>query len=549
MTATLERRRDSPRSRRTSSDVDAAALAAERERLLGPPLTTTARERLAGWLWALAVTALAGVLRFWHLGTPHQLVFDETYYVRNAWTMLATGIEMRWPEGTDVDFAAGNVDVYTAQGDYVVHPPVGKWMIALGEHLFGVQSAFGWRFSAALVGTLSVLLVARIGRRLLGSTLLGTTAGLLLAVDGLHLVMSRTGILDIFLGFWVLVAFGLLLIDRDSSRARLAAALARSRAGSRGGAGRLGGGGPLGVRLWWRPWRFAAAVALGLAYGVKWSGLYPMAVFLLMSVLWDVSARRRAGLAQWWSGLWRDGVPAALVALPTVVVVYTASWVGWFASSAGHLRNWAAENPDEGVQWLPPALRSLWKYHQDMWGFHTGLDSPHAYESSPWAWMVQGRPTSFYYQGQAQGLEGCGADSCTEAITSLGNPVVWWAGCVALLVLLFCWALRRDWRAGALLAGVAAGWLPWFTVGDRTIFQFYAVVFAPFVVLGLAYCCGLLLGPRAGASRGRRAGGAAAGGGLVVLALVAASYFWPVWTAQLITYDAWRARMWFASWI
>ncbi len=538
MTATLERRRDSPRPRRTASEPDAAVVAAERERLLGPPLATTARERLTGWLWPLAVAALAGVLRFWHLGTPHQLVFDETYYVRNAWTMLATGIEMRWPEGTDVDFAAGNVDVYTSQGDYVVHPPVGKWMIALGEHLFGVQSAFGWRFSAALVGTLGVLLVARIGRRLLGSTLLGTTAGLLLAVDGLHLVMSRTGILDVFLGFWVLVAFGLLLLDRDSSRARLAEALARSRVG----------GGPLRVRLWWRPWRLAAAVALGLACGVKWSGLYFMALFLLMSVLWDVSARRRAGLPQWWSGLWRDGVPAALVALPTVLVVYTASWAGWFASTTGHLRSWAAENPGEGVQWLPPALRSLWKYHQDMWAFHTGLDSPHAYESSPWAWMVQGRPTSFYYQGQAQGLTGCGADSCTEAITSLGNPVVWWAGCVALLVLLFCWALRRDWRAGAVLAGVAAGWLPWFTVGDRTIFQFYAVVFAPFVVLALAYCCGLLLGP-AGAPRARRAGGAAGGGALVVLALVAASYFWPVWTAQLITYDAWRARMWFASWI
>lgn len=539
MTATLERRRDVPRPRRTPGDADAGAVAAERERLLGPPVATTARERVHGWLWPLLVTALAGVLRFWHLGTPHQLVFDETYYVRNAWTMLATGIEMRWPEGTDKDFDAGNVDVYTSTGDYVVHPSVGKWMIAVGEHFFGVQSAFGWRFSAALVGTLSVLLVARVGRRLLGSTLLGTTAGLLLAVDGLHLVMSRTGILDIFLGFWVLVAFWLLLVDRDSSRARLAAALARSRAS----------GGPLRVRLWWRPWRFAAAVALGLSCGVKWSGLYFMALFLLMSVLWDVSARRRAGFPRWWNGLWRDGVPAGLVALPTVLVVYTASWAGWFASTTGHLRNWAVENPGQGVQWLPPALRSLWKYHQDMWAFHTGLDSPHAYKSSPWAWMVQGRPTSFYYQGQAQGVTGCGSDSCTEAITSLGNPVVWWAGCVALLVLLFCWLLRRDWRAGAVLAGVAAGWLPWFTVGDRTIFQFYAVVFAPFVVLALAYCCGLLLGPAVGASRVRRAGGAAAGGALVVLALVAASYFWPVWTAQLTTYGAWRARMWFASWI
>ena len=39
---------------------------------------------------------------------------------------------------------------------------------------------------------------------------------------------------------------------------------------------------------------------------------------------------------------------------------------------------------------------------------------------------------------------------------------------------LFRWALGRDWRAGAILAGYAGGYLPWFLVGDRTIYQFYA---------------------------------------------------------------------------
>ncbi|TNM59263.1 phospholipid carrier-dependent glycosyltransferase, partial [Streptomyces sp. NP160] len=155
-------------------------------------------------------------------------------------------------------------------------PSVGKWMIAIGEQLFGVQSSFGWRFSSALFGTLCVLLVARATRRLLGSTLLGTTAGLLLAVDGLSLVMSRTGILDVFLAFWVLVAFSLLLLDRDWMRRRLAAAVVS------------GAGWP---RLWWRPWRLAAVVALALSCGVKWSGLYFTAAFLVMSVLWDVAAR------------------------------------------------------------------------------------------------------------------------------------------------------------------------------------------------------------------------------------------------------------------
>ena len=62
------------------------------------------------------------------------------------------------------------------------------------------------------------------------------------------------------------------------------------------------------------------------------------------------------------------------------------------------------------------------------------------------------------------------------------------------MVLLFWWAGRRDWRAGAILAGVAAGYLPWFMYPDRTMFYFYAVSFEPFLVLALVYCLGLVLG-------------------------------------------------------
>ncbi len=107
---------------------------------------------------------------------------------------------------------------------YVVHPPMGKWVIGAGEKLFGFEP-FGWRFMVALLGTLSVLMLCRIGRRLFRSTLLGCLAGLLLAVDGLHFVMSRTALLDQVLMFFVLASFGCLVLDRDRVRKRLAAAL------------------------------------------------------------------------------------------------------------------------------------------------------------------------------------------------------------------------------------------------------------------------------------------------------------------------------------
>src|SRR5258708_12124530 len=93
-------------------------------------------------------------------------------------------------------------------------------MIAVGAWLFGLRR-FGWRFAVAVVGTLSILMVARITRRMTRSTLLGCLAGLLMALDGLEFVLSRTAILDILVLFWVLAAFRILVPDPDASRAPL----------------------------------------------------------------------------------------------------------------------------------------------------------------------------------------------------------------------------------------------------------------------------------------------------------------------------------------
>ena len=103
----------------------------------------------------------------------------------------------------------------------VVHPEVGKWLIALGEKAFGMDP-FGWRVAAAVVGSLMVLVMCRLARRLTGSTLLGCVAGLLLCFDGLQFVLSRLALLDIFLAFFILCAVACLVADRDWYRARMA---------------------------------------------------------------------------------------------------------------------------------------------------------------------------------------------------------------------------------------------------------------------------------------------------------------------------------------
>ena len=142
-----------------------------RARLLGHRPTDV----LWGWLAPILVAAVGGFLRFWQLGRPHQLVFDETYYVKQGVSMLEYGVEMRVPDSLkkpDELFTRGTPDVFGTEGDLVVHPPVGKWIIAIGEHLFGPTSSWGWRFSVCVLGTLSILMIGRAGRRMFGSTLM-----------------------------------------------------------------------------------------------------------------------------------------------------------------------------------------------------------------------------------------------------------------------------------------------------------------------------------------------------------------------------------------
>lgn len=495
-----------------------------------------------GWLGPLAVTALALALRLIDLGRPHAIVVDETYYVKDALSLLRYGSEQATVAGADKKILAGNLDVFTGQPEYVVHPPFAKWVIASGQWLFGV-TPFGWRFPLAIVGTLSVWVLARTVRRMTRSTLLGTVAGFLLALDGLHLVLSRTAYLDIVLMCCVLVAFSCLVVDRDRVRQRaLDWALDRD------------GSGPLssteaGPRFGLRPWRLAAGVALGLACGSKWSGIYYLAAFGLLMLWWDRQARAAVGIRRpFAAAVTKDALPGFVSVVGTALVVYVLTWSGWLLTGKGYGRSWAeTEGRDTSFGFIPGPLRSLWHYHVQMYDSSNAITSPHAYASAPLSWPILGRPVAFYYETKPE----CGAVPCVQAITALGNPAIWWGGCLALAWAVWLLVSRRDWRAGAALVGVAAGWLPWFWYsyhGGRTVFQLYSVVFLPFTVIAIVLLLGALLGPPDGGSA-RRVWGAAAVGCYLVVVVVLAAQFWPVLTAAPIPHDQWERLMWFRSWI
>lgn len=566
-----------------------------------------------GWIATVVTTLIAAFTRLWNLGSPHEIMFDETYYVKDAYSIWHLGYEGTWAQNANASFVRGNFSTLSPEASFVVHPPLGKWLIATGMELTGPASSWGWRLAVALAGIATVFLLCRLVWRLFPSPLLVGLAGLFLAIDGVGITESRIGLLDGFIGLFALAAVYCIVRDRQSQRERIARLLEGTTEGA------------LAPKAGWRPWMISAGVLLGCACSVKWSGLYLLATIGIMTVIWDGTALRAVKAKVWkLETLVSRGWGNFMRLVPVAGVTYLLSWFGWFMNPSAYKHGWAAAERAAGRgSWLPDSIADFIEYHRAIYKFHVGLSTPHSYMAKPSGWLLQMRPTSFYWQSNdTLGADAyhCDTRNCVRAITSIGNIPIWWAAFVAVFVVVAYVALKRDWRGWVVLAGYIGLYLPWFMYWDRTIFTFYTVAFVPFVVLALTVALGWGIGlldgdgvvtagsggsagsGSAGATGSAGAAGADAAGtdasdgdvsddvatketnakgnlkdelgaylgggqvlgkdyepsmfmgliltGIIALAAVVfAVLWWPIWTAQVVDYNFWLWHMLFKSWI
>jgi dolichyl-phosphate-mannose--protein O-mannosyl transferase len=435
----------------------------------------------------VAVTAVAAVIRFAGLGSPDGLVFDEIFYAQNA--CLRVG-------GPDVCGLAEPLSN--------AHPPLGEWLIAAGIALVGYEP-FGWRVASAVAGTLTVALAYVLARLVMGgvaprlAAVGAAVAAGLLAIDVLHVVMSRVAMLDVFLALFVLAAFVASVLDLQSDPGE-----------RRPGIGRW---------LFGRPWRLAAGVFIGMAVAVKWSGAYSALGVVLLIVTWEVVQRRRGetgpppGWAAAFGAAFRAealrtavllGVVPVLVYVVTYVGVAEGTFVGWFADVARHQLAMAR--------------------------FHVGLEGQHPYESPSWSWFLVMRPVAFWFVDDG---------SSYEHILSMGSPLAWWPALAVFAWLSVSWLRgHRELGASVLLVGALSAYLPWLILGftRSQVFLWYVLPALPFVYAAT----GIALTRWRGWARG-----------LLVLIIIAAVagfvFFWPILTATPLVPDDWRRRMWFTD--
>jgi len=436
------------------------------------------------WLFAILITLAGGLVRFVGLGDAKGQMFDEIYYARDACVYAG-----------EPSSVCG-----IASPENYVHPPLGKWLIAAGIKVFG-HNEIGWRVAGAIAGTLTILLLYLLARKILRSTLGASLASGLLAIDLLAFVQSRVSMLDVFVPLFGVATFLFLAYDRD----RLAA--------------------PAVKRAYWRPWSLAAGVAAGAAVATKWSGLFFLVAAIAITAVWEVAARRRLGRERpWGRALAEEGPTIVAWFLVVPALIYGATYIGRVDGSVFALP-WADNS------WFHNLFDEQWRALE----YHRLLEARHPYESPPWSWILLKRPVAYYVAPDSpEGFIG--------SITALGSPLVWWSSIPALVFTMWAWMKRRDFLRpeGLILAGVAFTYLPWLLLsGDRSaVFIFYLLPVVPFMCLTLAYCF-VSLG-RSIEARGAAAVFMAGAVGLFV-------FYYPLLVGTVLPYESWERRLLFNS--
>ena len=482
---------------------------------------TKNRKRIFWRLAWVGIVLFSLLLRFWNLDRFNQLVFDEVYFATFANNYL-----------TQTEF-------------FDTHPPLGKYMIAIGiwvgQHLPFPQNPtntetgslltpFDYRWMNAFIGSLVPLLVAAIAYRLgkfrfseSQRNTYAIAAALFSSLDGLFLVESRYALINIYLVF-----FGLL------GQYCLLKAL------------------PLSGKWRWI-WLGLAGWSLGAAAAVKWNGLgfwlgiHGFGLLAWLQTLWHrrmLAISGSASSSPRKNSQWRDFPLVGLYVTVQAAVAYRVFWIP-------HLLIF----PETG----------FWELQAESFSYHQRIGSSeevHPYCSSWYSWVLMVRPIAYLYKTNER-------TGMVRDVHGMGNPILWWLAVIAMvacaIVLLIALTDFLDWRLLPrwlvtygnadsttkkpgftaiplyLFVNYLANWLPWSQV-SRCLFLYHYMGAALFSWLALAWFIARWFHRR---ELGWRWGAIA-----VFLAIFLSFLFWmPIYLGNSLSQESWQTRMWFDSWI
>ncbi len=405
------------------------------------------------------------------------------------------------------------------------HPPLGKVLMSFSIMAFGM-TPFGWRFAGALSGVLMLPGMYLMGRLLTKRRMGGILASVVLALDAMHFAQTRIATIDSFVTLFIIWAYYFMF------RYALMPHFTTS------------------VKKTLRPLAFSG-LFMGLAVASKWTGVYA-GLGLAVIFFWTIARQVKQGLyarrtddalamehpqilaARSWDRRIVITLAACMgffVIVPALI--YYVSFLPWFMRTPGGLT----------PQKVWDASKSMLSYHSQP---NLGMDHPYY---SPWyEWPLSIKPM-WYYAGKRVGSTG-------STIWAFGTPAVWWAGLIALLMVIGMFLrehvrLKRaqvtldnqsgDHRPALLILAFMAQYLPWVLVPRGTyIYHYFPSV--PFIILCIA-----LMFDRLQDKYGRKAVIAA----IIYLALVFVMFvaFFPYMSGLRVPTWWLDAMQWFPGWL
>ena len=345
--------------------------------------------------------------------TPEKFYFDEVHYVPAARQMLEP--------------------VMPAPMLNPMHPPLAKQLMALSIRGFG-DGPLGWRYPSVLFGSLAVVAVYLCGLALFAAPGPAIASAVLAFLNQMLFVQSRIAMLDIFA-----LAFGLL-------------AIAAFMQGYRKPRPQL--------------WFALAGAGFGLSSACKWSGLFALAVCIVITAVIRLMQGWRAefadGNAEDWyrPEMWPDfryyHFAACFVLLPALV--YLATFVPLYGWSVADI------------------LAAQVRIFSDN---TTTAIAGHTYMSAWPSWPFLLRPVWYLFDKIG--------DDRFAAIVLLGNPLVLWPALAALAVCLRDWIATRRADAFLILAFYFGPWLAWALLPRTLGFLYYYLPSATVASLALVY--------------------------------------------------------------
>lgn len=472
---------------------------------------------------------------YWY---PPDKIFDEVYFARAAEEYL----QRRY--------------IYES-----THPPLTKLLITLSTIMFGGlpggDNSYGWRFLDVVAGAVAVVLVFVLARRITRSQLFATYAALLFGFDGMHFVQARIATPESFVVCFSLAAlYGFIrywdAVAQTTQHAMERSALVRRATECgiailvaelftvvrfRGEAlyAQLTVGVVIAAALYgayriWRDrptgwqWLLAFAFSGAALVASKWYGVMCYGVVTIVLAYCAVRAWR----ARQSSPFPLDTVIA--VSVGAIGIVYALAYIPHFAG----LRD---------LQTLPPrpyTVTNVVDMLVGMYKYHSTLTATHPYQSVWWQWPLDLRPVLYYANYSNKG-----GSATTAWILSLANPLLLWAGLVAVPFVGWLAWVKRDRGYAVIVLAYLLQWLPWMR-SPRIAFAYHYYVDIPLIAICIAVCMQWLWERFKDVDRNATR---AVIIGYLALVLLAFVYFYPVLAGVAIPTTQANQRLWLHSWI